>query len=64
MAPDYRQKVDELLKSWPDRGGPLRLQKTTVSNLFRYQPRESSGRQLSLAGFNGVLSLDAGSRTL
>ena len=64
VAPDYRQKVDELLKSWPDRGGPLRLQKTTVSNLFRYQPRESSGRQLSLAGFNGVLSLDAESQTL
>ncbi len=64
MTADYRQKVDELLRSWPGRGGPLRLQKSTASNLFRYQPREAPRRQISLAGFNRVIALDAEARTL
>ena len=64
MTAEYRHKVEKLLKSWPDRDGPLRLQKSTVSNLFRYQSRESPGRQVSLAGFNVVLELDANTRTL
>ena len=64
MTAEYRHKVEKLLKSWPDRDGPLRLQKSTVSNLFRYQSRESPGRQVSLAGFNAVLELDANARTL
>jgi FAD/FMN-containing dehydrogenase len=44
--------------------GQLRLQKGTVSNLFRYQPRGQAQRRISLSEFTGVIGLDAVARTV
>jgi FAD/FMN-containing dehydrogenase len=47
-----------------DQSGP-RLNKSTVSNLFRYQPAASRRRTgVSLAAFNRVIEVDAGRSTL
>jgi FAD/FMN-containing dehydrogenase len=44
--------------------GQLRLQKSTISNLFRYEPRGAAQRRVSLAEFDGVLGLDPAARTV
>jgi FAD/FMN-containing dehydrogenase len=54
----YEQKAARLTSNWQSGSGPLRLQKSTISNLFRYQPRGAAARRLSLGEFNHVLSLD------
>ncbi|HEY8520602.1 MAG TPA: FAD-binding oxidoreductase [Gammaproteobacteria bacterium] len=60
----YERKKAELQRSFPAAGsGELRLAKSTISNLFRYEPRRSAGRRVSLAGFNGVLDIDTAART-
>jgi FAD/FMN-containing dehydrogenase len=55
---EYEEKVSRL----PGRGwsgeGKLILRKGSVSNLFRYQSRSASGRQVRLDEFNGVIDLD------
>lgn len=61
---DYARKQAELIASWRGSGEPLRLAKTTISNLFRYQGRSATGRGLSLGNFNEVVALDADQRTL
>jgi hypothetical protein len=53
-----------LLNSWNSGSGQLRLAKATISNLFRYQPRDTPARRLSLGEFNEVIALDPAARTL
>jgi FAD/FMN-containing dehydrogenase len=61
---DYARKRETLTRQWPASGGQIRLAKTTVSNLFRYQPRQAPARQVSLGAFNHVIALDEKSQTL
>ncbi|HVS22229.1 MAG TPA: FAD-binding protein, partial [Gammaproteobacteria bacterium] len=67
-TPDTRRSYDEkaarLTSNW--RGGPgtVRLAKSTISNLFRYEPRGAAARRISLRDFNGVLALDPAARTV
>ena len=63
-ASGYQQKKAQLLDSWSVGGGQLRLQKSTISNLFRYQTRGAAERRLSLATFNNVIGLDTETATL
>jgi FAD/FMN-containing dehydrogenase len=65
-APDarYARKKAQLIASWQAGAGQLRLQKSTISNLFRYQPRAAPTRRLSHAAFNEVIGLDAANRVL
>ena len=56
---DYSRKVAELTSRWQQGAGQLRLAKSTISNLFRYQPRGAVARRVSLGEFNHVLRLDA-----
>jgi FAD/FMN-containing dehydrogenase len=58
----YAEKVAELTSNWQTGSGPLRLQKSTISNLFRYQPRGAAARRLSLGAFNNVLDIDSTKR--
>lgn len=63
----YAGKVRRLQAEWQSGRGPLRLEKRTVSNLFRYQPRRAPGpgaRKVRLDGFTGVIELDARGRTV
>jgi len=60
----YAEKAARLTSNWQSGSGPLRLQKSTISNLFRYQPRGAATRRLSLGEFNHVLGLDAAARTV
>ena len=62
-ASSYAEKTARLKQEWRSGAGHLRLAKSTISNLFRYQPRGTAVRRLSLAAFNGVLSLDSDART-
>jgi FAD/FMN-containing dehydrogenase len=61
---DYALKAARLTSNWQSGSGPLRLEKSTISNLFRYQPRGAAARRLSLGDFNHVLALDAAARTV
>lgn len=61
---NYERKKAELEKSWDGGSGQLRLAKSTISNLFRYQPRGTAVRRLSLGHFNEVIALDAEQGTL
>jgi FAD/FMN-containing dehydrogenase len=63
-AGEYAEKVARLTSSWQQGKGPLRLQKSTISNLFRYEPRGAAARRISLRDFNHVLSVNPGSRTV
>ncbi len=56
----YAEKTARLTSNWQSGSGPLRLEKSTISNLFRYQPRGAAARRLSLGEFNHVLALDRG----
>jgi FAD/FMN-containing dehydrogenase len=63
----YERKKAELERGWQDgRGGSgeLRLAKSTISNLFRYQGRDAPVRRLSLGHFNEVIALDAEGATM
>jgi FAD/FMN-containing dehydrogenase len=62
-ATSYADKTARLKSSWQSGAGPLRLQKSTISNLFRYQPRGTAVRRISLREFNGVLSIDPAARS-
>jgi hypothetical protein len=42
----YQRKKSELLESWQSGAGQLRLAKSTISNLFRYQARGKAERRL------------------
>ena len=60
----YAEKTAQLTRGWQNGGGPLRLQKSTISNLFRYQPRGAAARRISLQEFNHVLRVDPAARTV
>jgi hypothetical protein len=60
----YAEKAARLTSNWQSGSGPLRLQKSTISNLFRYQPRGAAARRLSLGEFNHVLAIDKAARTV
>ncbi|HLF10194.1 MAG TPA: FAD-binding oxidoreductase [Gammaproteobacteria bacterium] len=57
-AASYAEKTAQLRNDWRSGSGHLRLAKSTISNLFRYQPRGTASRRLSLDRFNGVLAID------
>ena len=60
----YADKKAALLKTWSEGAGQLRLAKSTISNLFRYQARGAAVRRISLGAFNQIIALDAEARTL
>ena len=60
----YAEKAARLTSNWQSGSGPLRLKKSTISNLFRYQPRGAAARRLSLGEFNHVLALDSAAGTV
>lgn len=60
----YAEKVARLTSNWQQGAGQLRLAKSTISNLFRYQPRGTAARRVSLGEFNHVLALDTAAGTL
>jgi FAD/FMN-containing dehydrogenase len=60
----YAEKTARLTSNWQSGSGPLRLEKSTISNLFRYQPRGVAARRLSLGEFNHVIVLDRAARTV
>jgi FAD/FMN-containing dehydrogenase len=61
---DYAAKKAVLQNQWTRDGGQIRLAKSTVSNLFRYQSRAAPERRISLGQFNEVIGIDASGRTL
>lgn len=61
---EYAQKKAALQGQWPKTGGQLRLAKSTVSNLFRYQQRAASAQSVSLGQFNEVIALDGSGQSL
>jgi FAD/FMN-containing dehydrogenase len=61
---DFAAKKAALTLPGPGAGGQVRLAKSTVSNLFRYQPRHKPVRPLSLGQFNEIIALDRAARTL
>jgi FAD/FMN-containing dehydrogenase len=63
-ASRYAEKKARLQQGWQQGEGPLRLEKSTISNLFRYQPRGAATRRVSLREFNEVIELDAAAGTL
>lgn len=64
VEPSYAEKKAKLEQSWQPGEGPLRLDKSTISNLFRYAPRAAAGRRVALNEFNRVIALDETTATL
>lgn len=64
MPTDYADKLARLQQTFESGDGQLRLAKSTISNLFRYQQRSPATRGLSLAEFNGIIHLDTARRQL
>jgi FAD/FMN-containing dehydrogenase len=60
----YAEKTARLTSNWQTGAGHVRLAKSTISNLFRYEPRGAAARRISLRDFNHVLSLDAAAGTV
>jgi len=61
---DYARKRAALRSRLPVEDGQLRLSKSTVSNLFRYQAGQARGHTLSLGHFNEIIALDRDAGTL
>ena len=60
----YADKKARLETSWRQGDGPLRLEKSTISNLFRYAPRTVAATRVSLGEFNRVIALDEDAATI
>lgn len=60
----YAEKRSKLEQDWRQGDGPLRLEKSTISNLFRYEPRSRAGRRIALSQFSRVIALDADAAVL
>jgi len=60
----YAEKTARLRSNWQSGAGHVRLAKSTISNLFRYEPRGAAARRISLRDFNSVLALDPAARTV
>src|SRR5262245_38921710 len=67
-TPDTRSSYDDktarLRSNWQSGAGHVRLAKSTISNLFRYEPRGAAARRISLRDFNHVLEIDTAARTV
>src|SRR6476469_7565746 len=59
----YGEKTARLRSNWQSGAGHVRLAKSTISNLFRYEPRGTAARRISLRDFNNVLEIDAKAQT-
>jgi len=59
----YGEKTARLRSNWQSGAGHVRLAKSTISNLFRYEPRGAAARRISLRDFNNVLEIDAKAQT-
>lgn len=64
MTDTYAGRLRDLRRRWPRGAGQVSLHKATASNLFRYRPRVTTGRRLSLADFNHVIDIDTERRQL
>ncbi len=60
----YVAKRAALENGWQSAAGELRLAKSTISNLFRYEDRGKAQQRLSLGHFNEIIALDADAGTL
>ena len=60
----YTEKKARLKSAWQGGSGQIRLAKSTISNLFRYQPRGEAARRISLGEFNHVLAVDTVAQTV
>jgi FAD/FMN-containing dehydrogenase len=60
----FAAKKQRLHAECADSTRAFALRKRTISNLFRYTPRERAASGLDLAGFNRVLALDVEAATL
>jgi FAD/FMN-containing dehydrogenase len=67
-TPDTRSRYDEkaarVTSTWQSGAGHVRLAKSTISNLFRYEPRGAAARRISLRDFNHVIAVDPAARTV
>ena len=63
-AKNYAAKRAALESSWQQREGSLRLEKATISNLFRYEKRGKAENRISLGHFNQIIELDEATGTL
>jgi FAD/FMN-containing dehydrogenase len=61
---EFAAKKAALTSQWDAANGQFRLAKSTVSNLFRYQPRAAPAQALSLGHFNEIIAFDSAARTL
>lgn len=61
---EYARKTAALRNRRENADGQVRLGKSTVSNLFRYKPRERGAHQIPLGHFNEIIGLDADAGTL
>lgn len=57
-TPNYAGKTEALIRDWTSGAGELKLAKSTISNLFRYERRGAAARRLSLDAFNQVIAID------
>jgi len=60
---NYNEKTARLRSNWQSGAGHVQLAKSTISNLFRYEPRGTAARRISLRDFNNVLEIDAKAQT-
>jgi FAD binding domain len=60
----YRSKMSRLGQQRQSGEGQLKLQKKSVSNLFRYDSRSASSRRVRLDEFNEVIRLDPVDRSI
>jgi len=60
----YDERAARLTSNWQTGAGTVRLAKSTISNLFRYEPRGAAARRISLRDFDHVIAVDAAARTV
>ena len=60
----FTEKKQMLHTALADSAGTFALRKRTISNLFRYTPRERARSGIDLAGFNRVIAIDTQAQTL
>ena len=60
----FAEKKQRLQTALGGSGGTFALRKRTISNLFRYTPRERARSGIDLAGFNRIITIDTQAQTL
>lgn len=61
---DFTAKKQQLHRELADGTRAFALRKRTISNLFRYSPRDRAVSGLDLAGFNRIIAIDTEARTI